>query len=196
MVTKGRTDRGVRDGAPEPRPDAPTAAPDGRRPLETFLGESRRLTGAEAGTVYVREGDFLRFAEVQNSALERRLGEAECRRRLTETPLRLLEPSIASYVALTRGVVNVPDAYDIPIDRPYRLDRRLDAKLGYRTRSMLALPLRDGRGAVFGVLQLINALDDLGDVIPFTEDQATLVTTLLASAAGSLRPRATGLAAA
>src|SRR5256712_8621389 len=130
--------------------DALAAQPDRERALELPLTEARRLTGAEAGTVYLREGDRLRFAAVQNDVLARRFGTDEARRRLAAEPLALVEPSVASYVALTRGVVNLPDVYEIPPERPYGIDRHFDAVHSYRTRSMLAMPLRDGPGEAVG----------------------------------------------
>src|SRR3989442_1049644 len=132
------------------------AQPDRQHAIELLLTEARRLTRAEAGTVYVREGNRLRFAAVQNDVLARRYGDGEARRRLAAEPLPLMEPSVASYVALTRAVVNIADVYDIPLERPYEFDRQMDTVHGYRTRSMLAMPLRGRRGEVFGVIQLIN----------------------------------------
>jgi len=169
--------------------DALAAQPDRQRALELLLTEARRLTRAEAGTVYVREGDRLRFAAVQNDVLSRRYGEGEARRRLKAEPLPLIEPSVASYVALTRAVVNLPDVYEVPPERPYEFDDHWDTVHGYRTRSMLAMPLRDGRGEVFGVIQLINALGDAGAVVAFGQEGEEVVTALLAQFARALATR-------
>jgi putative two-component system response regulator len=155
------------------------AEPDPERVLTLLLSEARRLTHAEAGTVYLRRGDQLHLAVVQNDVLARRVGEDELQRRLQLAPLGLKESSIAGYVALARGSVNLPDVYKIPLERPYAFDPRMDAKHGYRTRSMLAMPVRDGRGAVFGVLQLINALNDVGEVVPFDQEREDFVAALL-----------------
>lgn len=162
------------------------AAQDRQRAIGLLLTEARSLTRAEAGTVYMREGDHLRFAAVQNEILARRHGEDEARRRLTAEPLPLMVPSVASYVALTRAVVNIADVYDISPERPYEFDRQMDAVQGYRTQSMLAMPLRDGRGEVFGVIQLINALDDAGTVVAFGPEGEGLVAALLAQFALAL----------
>jgi GAF domain-containing protein len=159
------------------------AEPDATRGLERLLTVARRLTGAEAGTVYVRRGEVLEFAVVQNDVLAREIGEAEVRRRVGGRPLSLRETSIASYVVLTRATVNLKDAYEVPVDRPYTLLREVDRKADYRTRSMLALPLRDARARVFGVLQLINALDRRGAVRPFSAGDQQLVQALAAHAA-------------
>src|SRR5574341_699113 len=68
--------------------------------LERILTEARRFTRAEAGTLFLRENDELRFAVVQNDRLARRLGEPEMRRRLQSEPLKLSELSLAGYVAI------------------------------------------------------------------------------------------------
>jgi GAF domain-containing protein len=159
------------------------AETDVSRGLERLLATARRLTRAEAGTVYVRRGQVLEFAAVQNDVLARQIGEEEVRRRIGARPLPLGENSIASYVMLTRTTVNLRDAYEIPVDRPYTLFREVDRNADYRTRSMLALPLRDARGKVFGVLQLINALDGRGAVRPFSRDEQRVVQDVAALSA-------------
>src|SRR2546425_139876 len=79
--------------------------------LERILEVARRFTGAEAGTLYLREEDHLRFAVVQNEALAVRLGQQEARRLLREESLPLTHESLAGYVALSREIMNIADAY-------------------------------------------------------------------------------------
>jgi hypothetical protein len=131
--------------------------------LAAVLADARRTTRAEAGTVFIREGTTLRFAASYNDVLEARLGHEGARQQLTSYGLPLNERSIASYVVLTHSSVNIPDAYDIPPEAPYAFNPQWDRRNDYRTRSILAMPLRDADGRVFGVLQLINppvAFDD------------------------------------
>jgi hypothetical protein len=125
--------------------------------LDAVLADARRTTRAEAGTVFVRDGTTLRFAASYNDVLEARLGHEGARQQLTSYGLPLNERSIAGYVLLTRAAVNIPDAYDIPAGAPYSFNPQWDRRNDYRTRSILAMPLRDAHGHVFGVLQLINA---------------------------------------
>jgi GAF domain-containing protein len=159
--------------------------------LRLLLTHARRLTGAEAGTLYVREGGTLRFEAAQNDALTRRLGEADATHILTSDALALAERSIASYVALTRQPVNIPDVYEIPPDRPYEFNRRFDARNDYRTRSMLAVPVRDARGGVFGVLQLINRVTETGTVAVFDRRRQELIEAVMVRVAPLIpaRPR-------
>jgi len=155
--------------------------------LERILGTARRFTGAEAGTVFVREGDHLRFAVVQNDLLQRKVGVAAMRQRLQAEPLRLTEPSLAGHVSQTGEIVNVADAYAIGVHETRALNRRFDAASEYSTRSVLAVPLQDVSGSNVGVLELLNALDDSGVIVPFDPDDERVIRALASQAAVAIR---------
>ncbi|MEK7386762.1 MAG: GAF domain-containing protein, partial [candidate division NC10 bacterium] len=151
-----------------------------------MLTEARRFTRAEAGTLFLREGEQLQFAVVQNDLLARELGEEEMRRRLQEQPLHLRELSLAGHVALTGDILNLHDTYMIPPDRPYAFDSRVDSRLNYRTQSILVVPLQDPTGNILGVLELINA-QDRGQTMPFDSQYESLVRSLASQAAVAIR---------
>jgi len=153
---------------------------------ERILAAARRFTHAEAGTLYLRDGDRLRFVVVQNDVLARRLGEREMQRPF-ESHLPLREPSLAGYVALSGDVLSVSDAYEIPTDRPYAFNRAFDAETGYRTRSVLVVPLKEPAGNVIGVLQLINALDARNQIVPFDPAYEDLIRALASQATVAVR---------
>lgn len=155
--------------------------------LERIVAESRRFTRAEAGTLFLRDGDALRFAVVQNDLLSQRFGEREMRRRLTFEPLPVDRPSLAGYVAQTGQVINLADAYELPPGSPFLFNWRFDTRTNYRTRSVLVVPLSDPTGAVLGVLQLINALTDDGSAIPFDPGFENLIRALASQAAVAIR---------
>ena len=147
--------------------------------LRVLLSEARLRSGAEAGTIFLREGDRLRFAVVENDVLTERFGEEEAQARLTGEPLSLEVRSIASFAVLTRSLVNIPDVYAIAPGRLYSFNPRFDVKNDYRTCSVLAAPLRDTRGTVYGVLQLINRRLPKGTVVPFDPESEAMVRRLL-----------------
>ena len=155
--------------------------------LDRILTEARRFTHAEAGTLFLREGEMLRFAVVQNDRLARVLGEEEMRRRLQEEPLHLRALSLAGHVALTGDILNLHDTYAIPPDRPYSFDPRVDARLDYRTQSILVVPLQDPAGNILGVLELINALGRNGAIVPLDAQYEGLIRSLASQAAVAIR---------
>ena len=69
-------------------------------------------------------------------------------------PLDAPGEGLAGHVARTGETVNVADAYTDP-----RFSRRIDEETGYRTGTVLAVPMRDPQGKVSGVLQVLNKHD-------------------------------------
>jgi len=158
--------------------------------LTLILKKARDITGADAGSLYLVEEDThdgrrLRFKLTQNDSLEFPF---------QEFTLPLTEDSIAGYTALRGEVLNFADAYNIPRDLPFRFNDRYDRESGYRTQSLLALPMKNAKGEVIGVLQLINskrtpgvrlgnAEDGSKYVQPFPERSVQLALSLASQAA-------------
>ncbi len=128
----------------------------GTQDLATLLGliltKSREITNSDAGSIYlVNQQDHipkLLFKAAQNASTP----DLSFR----EFSIPLTENSLAGYVALTGKTLNIPDAYNLPVDQPYQLDRSFDEMISYRTRSVLIVPMQNLDGEVLGVLQLIN----------------------------------------
>jgi diguanylate cyclase (GGDEF)-like protein len=155
--------------------------------LERILTEARRFTRADAGTLFLRDGDQLTFAIVQNDTMVREMGEEKMKALLQAEPLALNELSLAGYVAMTGDILNLHDSYSVPSDRPYAHDASVDARTKYRTESILVVPLQDMSGKILGVLELINALDAHGRVISFDPQFEGLIRSLAAQAAVAIR---------
>ena len=111
-----------------------------------------------------------------------------------ESTMEINHKSIAGYVASTGEIVNIEDAYHITPEIPYSINRKFDEDSGYRTKSILAVPLRDQKDHIVGVLQLINAkrdgkarLDSLSavkeQVVSFNGRQQDIVASLGSQAA-------------
>ena len=155
--------------------------------LERIVAEARRFTNAEAGTLFLRDGDVLRFAVAQNDVLAERIGEPEMRRQFAARPLPLTQPSLAGHVALTGTTISLPDAYAVPANRPYVFNPETDLRLHSQTGSVLVVPLTSPNRDVIGVLQLINARNAAGEVVPFDPDIESLVQALASQAAVAIR---------
>jgi signal transduction histidine kinase len=83
---------------------------------------------------------------------------------------------IAGWVAASGEIVNIPDAYN---DK--RFYPAVDLRSGYRTRSILCMPMRNNLGATIGVIQVLNKKDG-----PFTTEDEALLGALASQAAVSI----------
>jgi HD-GYP domain-containing protein (c-di-GMP phosphodiesterase class II) len=124
--------------------------------LTLILKKAREITGADAGSLYLVDEDAsrhrrLRFMLTQNDSVEFPF---------KEFTLPLAEDSMAGYTALRGEVLNFADAYNLPKGLPFHFNDRYDRDSGYRTKSLLTLPMRNAKGEVLGVLQLINLKRD------------------------------------
>lgn len=143
--------------------------------LGKILGAARKIVNADAGTIYIKQGNSLKFSHTQNETLRKRLSPGKKLLQKTSS-IPITHNSISGYVASTGKTVNISDVYWLNTDRvPYAFDRSFDKKTHYLTQSMLTLPLRNNHNQVTGVMQLINAHNDDGEVIPFFENDIPLI---------------------
>jgi HD-GYP domain-containing protein (c-di-GMP phosphodiesterase class II) len=115
---------------------------------------------------------------------------------LQEFSIPLTQKSLAGYVALTGRCLNIPDAYDLPPEFPYQFDCSFDHNMGYRTRSVLVLPMQNQEQETIGVLQLINrkfqpdtivTRENVLDVTqPFSDWEKRIIRSLASQAAISI----------
>jgi response regulator RpfG family c-di-GMP phosphodiesterase len=142
--------------------------------MEHILTEARRVVNADAGSIYIRERDELRFTYTQNATLQKRLPQGA---KLIYNIFTIAadKSSIAGYSAVTGQALNIRDVYRLEGEVPYRFDNRFDETAGYKTHSVLAVPLKTVRQDVIGVLQVINAQNKQGDIVPFSEEDERMM---------------------
>lgn len=183
---------------------AMTTERDLNKLLGVILEKCRLVTGADAGSIYVVEqpavsatadeppqsmrGPMLRFKLSQNDSVTYDS---------SEFVMPISNRSIAGGAALAKKAINIADAYEIPAGVPYGFDRRFDERIGYRTKSLLTVPLVSQRDEVIGVIQLINKKrsaekkllapeDFAAQVVPFDERSEELLGMVAAQAGVSL----------
>jgi len=142
--------------------------------LERILHEARKLVNADAGSIYIKEGDRLKFSYTQNETQQKRLPPGK-KLIYSIFSIPINNQTISGYVANTGEYLNIPDAYKLRGGLPYSFNRRYDDLSGYRTQSMLTFPLKTNRGETIGVLQLINGKDARGKVVPFWKKDEPLI---------------------
>ncbi len=149
-------------------------------------------SGADAGTLFRRDGDQLHFEVARNLTLESHKGRVAAEADFSRVTIPISRQLIAGYVAATGGLLNLADAYHLPADVPYRFDPDLDLRTGYHTQSMLVVPLVDPDDKVLGVLELINCRGEDGQIVPFTTDRQEMIRAMASQAAIALRYRSPG----
>ncbi len=134
--------------------------------LALILSKAREITGADAGSLYLVERSGSATEGSSPNAANVRENPPQLRFRLTqndsvqfpyaEYTLPITESSMAGYCALHGEIIELADAYRIPKSVPFHFNSSFDEQAGYHTRSLITLPMKNGKGEVLGVLQLIN----------------------------------------
>jgi HD-GYP domain-containing protein (c-di-GMP phosphodiesterase class II) len=167
---------------------------DPDRLLEKIVEKAMQLTGSDACSLYLAEDGedgtpHLRFKTSRTESLPDLP--------FVSFTLPVSRASLAGYAADSGETLVVDDAYEIPADAEYSLNRSFDERFGYRTKSLLVVPMIDHLGTVVGVLQLINRKRDpraritseaAADryVLPYTERELQVVHALAGQAAVSI----------
>jgi HD-GYP domain-containing protein (c-di-GMP phosphodiesterase class II) len=153
--------------------------------LEKVLSEARKFTNCDAGSIYVREGESLKFSYAQNDTMQRQLPPGK-KLPYSSFTVPINNNSIAGYVAANGSILNIADVYEVGCSFPFSFNRSYDELTGYRTCSMLTIPLKNFRGDIIGVLQLINAMDRNVVVRPFAHDDEDLIIYFANNAATAI----------
>ena len=159
--------------------------------LDLILTQARRITQSDAGSLYLVESNEqgvkrLRFRLAQTYSKP----EAP----FVEFTIAVDRTSLAGYCAVTGEPLVIDDAYFLPPDVEYTINRSFDERYGYRTKSMLVIPMKDHKEEIIGVLQLINRKRNFEavlatpaeverQVVPYSKRTVELVTALAGQAA-------------
>jgi len=154
--------------------------------LERILTEARRVTSADAGSIYIRRDDQLDINYSQNDTKQAELPKGEkLIYKVFSFPIN--KKSIAGYAAATGEPINISDVYKIPDDAPYGFNKNVDKASGYRSKSMLVIPLRTNMGEILGVIQLINKKTAKGNITYFNKDDELVLMHFATNATVALQ---------
>lgn len=170
-----------------------SAEKDIGRLMHLVLKSSREMLSCDSGTIYIRRtfddgSDFLEFSDVQNDSMKVRLDKISIPARSNTVP---------GYAASKGDTVVIDDAYALTGREPYGFSHEIDDRTGYRTKSILAIPMKDKAGDVLGVISLYNKKDDpharlkhpedfRAHVLTFNEEDVELASSVASQAAIAL----------
>jgi len=160
--------------------------------LEKILVAAKNFTNADGGTIYIMSEDkkYLEFKVVQTDSLDIKMGGSAGE--ITWPSLLLYDKkgnenlkNVAAVCALKDRLVNIPDVYKTD-EFNFEGTKKFDANTGYRSKSMLVIPMKNHEGDIIGVLQLINKIGFDGDTIPFGTSDEKIILALASQAAVSI----------
>src|SRR5437667_2642407 len=160
--------------------------------LQSFiLTTMRQLTHADGASLWLKmdedSGPKLFLASSQNHSLDKSTYQA------FKVPVN--EKSVVGYTVSVGKSQIYDDAYNPPPGKPVG-GKSFDAQFGYRTKSMLTVPMRDYHNDVVGAVQLINAkrrfetrlgIDNVEtEVLSFQPDDVEMIESIASQAAVAL----------
>lgn len=158
--------------------------------LDLILHQAKKFTNADGGTLYLKssDGERLYFKVVETDSLNIKMGGTGSD--ITWPALELHKSTgesnskmVATYCAMSGEVINIEDVYDVE-GFNFEGTKKFDSGTGYRSKSMLVIPMRNYEKEIIGVLQLLNRQDNqTKEVIAFSKDDQDLTLSLASQAA-------------
>lgn len=157
-----------------------SAQKDRRKLFNMILEKSMEITSSDAGTLYIYEDGVLKFSIVKNISRGFDRG-SDCE--ITDWPFVEVDATnCCGYCVINREILNVEDVYK-DVRFGYLGPKKYDSLTGYRSCSMLAVPLIDSDDNPMGVLQLINAQNEDGTIRVYTKNEEMVVHALASQTA-------------
>jgi HD-GYP domain-containing protein (c-di-GMP phosphodiesterase class II) len=135
--------------------------------LRTILYLSKKITGADAGSIFLVEGEGVdkrlrfKYSHTFSKELE-----------YEEFTIPIDTSSLAGYVAVTGENLNFPDVYELEPGGMFHFNSTFDKEHGYRTKSMLVTPMVNHLGNIIGVIQLINSKENFDKIVDYSGNEA------------------------
>lgn len=133
--------------------------------LDKLLYEVRKFTNAEGGTIFLADEGSLKIRYTQNDTLFK---DASMKYKYLGQEIPVSNDSIAGCAAKTGKLSVFKDVYHRGKSCKCGFNRQFDLSANYRTKSVLAVPLKTVRNKVIGVIQLVNAKDEKDAIISFS----------------------------
>lgn len=157
--------------------------------FDMILEEALAFTNADAATIYKvsDDGQFLKFEIVYTGSLNIRMGGTHGAVEWPMIPLYDAEgnPRLSHIVTSVFHKAMDLCFEDVYETKEYDISgtKKTDEANGYRCKSMLTIPLKNHEDDVLGVIQIINAMDKEGNIVPFNDEHKTMLYSLASQAA-------------
>ena len=170
-----------------------SAEKSSQRVLELILDGAKKLTNADGGSLYtLNDKDELVFEIVSTDSLDIHMG-GTTGHSIDFPPLPLHDVEghdnlsmVVTSAVLNDNTINIHDAYHAD-GFDFTGTRKFDENTGYRTKSLLTIPMKNHKADIIGVLQLINSTShETNEVVDFSTEDQKLAESLASQAAVAL----------
>lgn len=160
-----------------------TSEKDPNRLLHLIIQTAMELTNSDGGTLYVVKENALVFRVMRtlSKGVDRGMDGEE----IAIPPVPMQRENICAYAALTKQCLNIEDVYESNLF-DFSGPKQYDSRNAYHTKSMVVIPMLNQTQEVIGVMQLINAMDEKGQVRPFTDEETRIIMSLASQTAISM----------
>jgi len=159
-----------------------SAEKDIEKLLQMIVDEATDFTNADGGTLYILEDGQLHFKIMLNKSMNFRAGGTS-NNPINLPPVKLDPHNVSANSAITGETINIPDVYEAE-GFDFTGPRKYDEATGYRSKSMLVVPMENQDAEIIGVLQLLNTIDpQSGEVVAFHDENVALTRSLASQAA-------------
>ncbi len=162
--------------------------------FELIMGEAKNITNADGRTLYMisDDGKTMKFEIMQTDSMNFAQG-GTTGVEITIPPMQLFDEegnpnhsSNVAYSANTGKTANIKDVYTAK-GFDFTGPKNFDKSTGYKTKSVMSVPLKNHENDIIGVMQLINATDKKsGKVVAFSDDMQQQVESLASQGAVAL----------
>ena len=153
---------------------------DSNKILDGILDASMEIAHCDAGTLYINKDGYLHFKVMKTLSLG--IDKGKNGEKIDLPPVPIESGSIFEYIVNQKKALNIDDVYNSP-EFSFPEPKKYDGIIGFHTKSLLTIPLINGTGEVVGVLQLINAMNEEGNVCKFTFENEQIIMALASQAA-------------
>ncbi|HOT76218.1 MAG TPA: HD domain-containing phosphohydrolase [Candidatus Wallbacteria bacterium] len=147
---------------------------DLKKLMNLITNEAMQLTSSARGTLYLVDRERQKLIFYVTNQLS-----------FNEITIPLTPESIAGYVGVTGETLMLDDVYELSNELPYKFNKSFDQRTGFRTKSMLVVPLSSHKNEIIGILQLINKESET-DIIGYNRTDLELINAVGSLAAVSI----------
>ncbi len=149
--------------------------------FDMIVSKNMEITNCDAGILYICNDEKLEFHIMNFLSVDLDMGSLSDK--IDFYPISMSDKNICAFSASHKRALNISDIYSSDQEFDFSWSKKYDAATGYHTKSMLVVPLIDINKSTVGVLQLVNAMDTNGNIIPFDKSLEDIIFSLASQTA-------------